>query len=187
MDLGIMQGRLSPPTDGRFQFFPRHTWEDEFPLALQAGLGAIEWIYDQYGAGANPIETDEGIARIHELAQQSGIEVRSICADWFMEELLIGGSHEDRRQARERLDWLIGRAEALGATRIVLPFVDASALSTPMLVSQAVEAVEGALAHASVARVELHLETSLDPAAFAALLSSLPDPLVKVNYDIGNS
>jgi hypothetical protein len=35
--------------------------------------------------------------------------------------------------------------------------------------------------------VELHLETALDPSAFAALLKRLDDPLIKVNYDTGNS
>jgi len=35
--------------------------------------------------------------------------------------------------------------------------------------------------------VELHLETALDPAGFRALLGRLPHPILKVNYDSGNS
>jgi hexulose-6-phosphate isomerase len=35
--------------------------------------------------------------------------------------------------------------------------------------------------------VEAHLETDLAPEAFAALLARLPHPLIKVNYDSGNS
>jgi len=56
--IGIMQGRLGPPVEGRFQSFPRAHWAEEFPRAAEAGLGAIEWIYDSYGMGANSIETD---------------------------------------------------------------------------------------------------------------------------------
>jgi hexulose-6-phosphate isomerase len=47
--------------------------------------------------------------------------------------------------------------------------------------------LEGVLADAANARVELHLETSLSPQRFALILSRLPDPYVKVNYDSGNS
>jgi hexulose-6-phosphate isomerase len=35
--------------------------------------------------------------------------------------------------------------------------------------------------------IEFHLETSLAPSRFAELLSKLPDPRLKVNYDSGNS
>jgi hexulose-6-phosphate isomerase len=35
--------------------------------------------------------------------------------------------------------------------------------------------------------VELHLETSLSPSRFALLLARLPHPMLKVNYDSGNS
>ena len=40
--IGIMQGRLVPPTDDRIQCFPRERWADEFELAAQAGLDCIE-------------------------------------------------------------------------------------------------------------------------------------------------
>jgi hypothetical protein len=50
--------------EGRIQAFPREQWEQEFPRAAAAGLSAIEWIYDTYGVGANPLETAEGVARM---------------------------------------------------------------------------------------------------------------------------
>ena len=58
--IGIMQGRLVPPTDDRIQCFPRERWADEFELAAQAGLDCIEWIYDLYGADVNPLATEFG-------------------------------------------------------------------------------------------------------------------------------
>ena len=59
--VAIMQGRLVPPEAGRFQSFPRDRWRDEFAFAAQAGLDAIEWIYDQYGEDVNPLTTSDGI------------------------------------------------------------------------------------------------------------------------------
>ena len=187
LPIAIMQGRLSPPADGRIQSFPRDTWAEEIAAAPRAGIGAIEWIYDHFGDGANPIETDDGIARVSALAEQHSVTVASVCADWFMEERLVGDDPVERAEARERLHWLVGQGAKLGIQRIVLPFVDNSALVDRRLEDQAVDAIEELLPAARRADIELHLETSLDPAGFAQLLERLPDPAVQVNYDIGNS
>lgn len=183
----VMQGRLSPPVGDRIQCFPRDTWEDEIILAAQAGVASIEWIYDTFGEGANPIETDNGLARMRALAKRQQIVVESLCADWFMDEPLIGRTEHQRRAAQDRLVWLLGRARLLQLKWIVLPFVDNAALTTPDHVDQAVAALEGVLPLARRYGIALHLETSLAPAPFADLLDRVRDPLVGVNYDTGNS
>ncbi len=50
-----------------------------------------------------------------------------------------------------------------------------------------VRLLEAVLSTARETGVELHLETALAPADFALLLDKLPSPLIKVNYDSGNS
>ncbi len=74
-NIGIMQGRLVPPTEDRIQCFPCDRWQDEFALAAQANLGCIEWIHDQYGADVNPIATDAGVAQMKSLVQSSGVKI----------------------------------------------------------------------------------------------------------------
>jgi L-ribulose-5-phosphate 3-epimerase len=99
MAIAIMQGRLVPPDDGRIQCFPRARWRDEFALAASAGLDAIEWIYDLYGADVNPIATDEGLAQIEDLSRANNVRVHSLCADYFMDKPLLrasGREIEDR-------------------------------------------------------------------------------------------
>jgi len=81
--LGIMQGRLVPPEPGRFQAFPRNRWAEEFPLAAQVPLSYIEWIYDLYGEEVNPLMTDSN--RLQSLVADSGIAIRSLCADHFVD------------------------------------------------------------------------------------------------------
>jgi hexulose-6-phosphate isomerase len=104
-----------------------------------------------------------------------------------MEQPLVRASGTERAKRLHMLSWLLERCHALGATRIVLPFVDASAIETPADLDDAVSALVQSLPIADKAGVELHLETSLPPGRFAALLERLPHPLVKVNYDTGNS
>ena len=45
-DIAIMQGRLLPPSEGRFQAFPAKLWRDEFENAKKADLACIEWILE---------------------------------------------------------------------------------------------------------------------------------------------
>jgi hexulose-6-phosphate isomerase len=181
-----MQGRLLPPEDGLFQAFPNRGWEQEFPNAAAAGLDAIEWIYDVHGEDVNPLVNDAGVAHMRDLGTEHGIAVVSVCADWFMERPLAKGEPDERTESRDRLDWLIGRCEAAGIERIVLPFVDASRMEGEAERREVQDALSAAAPAAEAAGVELHLETDLPPAEFAAFIAPLP-AVVRVNYDSGNS
>ena len=185
--VGIMQGRLLPPIAGRIQCFPVEGWEREFGLAAKADLECIEWIYDLPGESGNPLASDGGIAEMRRLVELSGVPVLSLCADYFMERLLLDPEESRSREHRETLAWLIRRSALAGIGRIVLPFVDASEIRTPEDLDRAAAILEQALPAARECGLELHLETSLAPARFADLLGRLPESLVKVNYDSGNS
>ncbi len=185
--LYTMQGRLSEPEEGRFQSFPRRHWRLEIERAAQIGLRGIEWIYDLYGEGANPIETETGRRELTGLLKQHGIAVVSVCADYFMDCPLLRSSHEERVSLLARLEWLIGVCGELGVGRVVLPFVDASSIRNEAERTQVIAALRQVLPSAERHGVELHLETDLGPDAFQQLLSALEHPLVRVNYDAGNS
>lgn len=185
--IGIMQGRLLPRFEGRFQAFPADGWEREFYLARDAGLQCIEWIYETYHESANPLGSAVGIGEIRELTVETGVQVRSLCADYYMQKLLLDAEGVPRGEVVQHLAWLIARAGALGIGYIVLPFVDASALRS----ARAAEGLRDILRRAAPAarsrNVELHLETDLPAAQLAALLASIGSPRVRANYDIGNS
>jgi L-ribulose-5-phosphate 3-epimerase len=185
--LGIMQGRLVPPVAGRIQAFPRETWAQEFPNAVAAGLDAIEWIYDAYGVGANPLDTSDGIGAIQALSAEHNVAVRSLCADYFMDFTFVRATEPERTERIDRLIALLGQARQIGVARMVLPFVDSSAVRDEADRSAVIDTLNRALPAARAAGIELHLETSLPPDEFAALLARIPDPLVKANYDSGNS
>lgn len=185
--IGIMQGRLSPPVDGRIQSFPVDTWREEFEFARQAGLACIEWIYETGTDARNPLRTDEGIAEILRLSERLGVASRSICADYFMSELLVESGGEVRAPAVAHLRWLLGRAETMGVRYIVLPFVDSSSLKSPQEIGGLASALSEVLPEAERTRIELHLETDLPPKELVAILESIGHPLVRANYDIGNS
>ena len=184
---GVMQGRLSPPEDGRFQSFPRESWRAEFVRARAAGLDSIEWIYDEYGASANPLSTDAGIEELNALQREHGIGVPAVCADWFMEYPLIRCDGGELARRMELLGTLFAAARRIGAERLVLPFLDQSRIENETEERAAGAAVQEALKLAEAAGVELHLEADFGPRAFARFLERTPHPLLKVNWDSGNS
>ena len=88
----------------------------------------IEWIYDAYGEDQNPLGSDAGTAELTELCQIHGVRIESVCADWFMDFPLNPVTAEVARNRWQRLAWLMDRCAHLPINRIVLPFVDASAM-----------------------------------------------------------
>jgi L-ribulose-5-phosphate 3-epimerase len=185
--IGIMQGRLVPPTDNRIQCFPRERWADEFALASQAGLDCIEWIYDLYGADVNPLATDAGIEKLKGLARQHKVKILSICADYFMDKPLVRASQAELDDRISTFYWLLERGRLIGINRMVIPFVDASRIDTQAEFDGVVTLLKRLLQEAGKTGIEIHLETSLNPVRFAELLALLPHLLLKANYDSGNS
>jgi len=185
--IGIMQGRLSPPREGRIQSFPVETWEEEFSRAREAGLDCIEWIYEKETEDRNPLASNEGIARIRELAGTWSVGVHSICADYYMTEQLIDGRGEVSEPGLHHLAWLMGRARRLGARYIILPFVDASSLRRDRRSAGLQALLERILPEAERSGIEIHLETDLPPDTLSRFLRDADHPLIRANYDIGNS
>jgi L-ribulose-5-phosphate 3-epimerase len=186
-DIGIMQGRLLPPVGQTIQCFPHGHWQEEFARASEAGLACIEWIYDDDDEGGNPLDSPDGIAQILALSRETGVAIRSICADYFMKRRFLRVDAAAQTAAYKRLVHLIPQAASLGCGRIVMPFVDASRIENDAEIEIIVGLLTSALVVAQAHCVELHLETDLAPFAFAHLLDRLPQPHLRVNYDVGNS
>ena len=184
---GIMQGRLAPPEDNRFQSFPRNAWCEEIPRAREAGLDYIEWIHDAYGESANPIFTAEGRAELAALKAEHNIATPALCGDWFMDNPFLRCTQEEREHREQHLHALLPLAAAIGANRMVIPIVDNSRMQSEAHKQTILEVLRRAIPHAESANVELHLETDLNPEDFAAFLAHIPHPMLKVNWDSGNS
>ena len=185
--IGIMQGRLVPPEDHTIYHFPRGNWGEEFALAAQANLDCIEWIYDLFGADVNPLSTDEGIERMKMLSKQHKVQIRSLCANCFMERPLVRVNASELGERLGLMSWLLHRCQLVGISRIVLPFLDASRIDTETEFTSVIAVLNQVLVMAEETNVAIHLETSLVPSRFAELLAKLPSPMIKVNYDVGNS
>ncbi len=185
--LGIMQGRLLPKFNGRYQAHPLGYWEDEFSIASDLGLECIEFIFDFNDYQQNPLFSNEGIGEIEKISSKTGVVVHSVCADFFMECPLHSTIEENRIFAKKTLLELLSYCNNLNITDIVIPCVDHSSLVSSENFDIFKTQMMDLIPVAEKFDINLSLETDLPPSSFANLLQDLDSKNVTVNYDIGNS
>ena len=179
-----MQGRLSEPIEGKIQAFPKKTWEQEFEKAEKIGFDLIEWVFDSYD---NPIMTDEGLSKIRNCLENSNIGINSVCADFFMKNLLFDLPKFELQKNLEILSNLIEQCSKLEIKIIELPFVDSSSLLSKNKTDEILSNLQEILPLLEKFDIYLNLETDLPPNQFYNLLKNFNGTNVKANYDIGNS
>ena len=185
--IGVMQGRLVPKFQGRYQAFPVGMWQDEFRVAKECGLDLIEFILDFNDAGENPLLKSGGIAEIASISKETGVSVKTICADYFMEAPLHSSDEKVSEESFRILERLLETAKALKITDIVIPCVDQSSLKTEEAVNRFIKQIIKIIPTIEKENFNLSLETDLAPQPFIELLNQLNSKNITVNYDIGNS
>jgi len=184
--MGVMQGRLLPKHNGRYQAHPLGYWQEEFDIASKIGLETIEFILDYEDLKLNPLMHKKGIYEIQNIVGKSGVSVDSICADYFMEAPFHSSSISQVNKSIEILDKLITNSSRLGIKNIVIPCVDQSSLNTTQF-DYFSKNISNIIKSAEQKKINICLETDLNPDSFSKLLKTLPQQVFKVNYDIGNS
>lgn len=185
--IGVMQGRLVPQVDRRIQAFPWRGWRDEFQLAQRHRFDSIEWVFEAERYRENPLFTDSGRRETRALIEQTGVPVSAVCADYFMARPFHGVPARDRDHSVEVLIRLIQSAAEVGARRVEIPCVDNASIQSEDDERSVRTAVGACLNEAEKRGVELVFETDLPPEAFGDFLDRFKHPLIRANYDTGNS
>jgi len=185
--IGVMQGRLLPKYQGRYQAHPVGYWQDEFNVAKELGIDCIEFILDYNDAEKNPLLNEGGIDELQAVADKTGVAVYTVCADYFMEAPLHSLDDEVANQSQKVMLQLLENGAKLGITDVVVPCVDQSTLDGQEAANRFVERMKSMLIAAEKVGINLSLETDLAPQPFVELLDRFDSNRITVNYDIGNS
>lgn len=181
--LGVMQGRLSPSSNGLIQSFPVETWEQEFYVAREMGLGFIEWTLDQFNLLENPLLTSSGRDIIKGLVRKTGIGVPSVTGDCFMHLPL---QHDKDHIGRIELI-LEAMSDVGNCSTLVIPFVDQSALCDSdaiSLVQRKLMDFESLLEQTGTI---IAIESDFEPSKIIEFLEPLDPSYYGVTFDMGNS
>jgi hexulose-6-phosphate isomerase len=156
-------------------------------LAHQHGFASIEFIFEADDHAQNPLFTAEGRATVQDVIQHSRVPVSAICADYFMDHPFFGVSTAQQQESGSILRLLIEAASDVGAQRVEIPCVDHAAIQTEEDKRLLQACVSTVLPLAERCGIEIVFETSLPPEEFREFLERFDHPLVRANYDSGNS
>lgn len=179
--LGIMQGRLSPPSPEGPQSFPWATWEVEFDRAAACGFDAVEWLFELRGHDRNPLASPEGRRAMARRSAESGVAVNTVCAHCVLQ------AEPFSPNAADLLQQLVGFATEAGVAVIVVPLLEGVSLLPTGSMEAACHLLRPALARAEREGPRLALETDLDAAGCETLLAQLASPAAGLCYDCGNA
>ena len=186
-NFGVMQGRLLPKYQGRYQAHPKEYWQKEFEIAKKLGLDCIEFILDYNDAEQNPLLNQNGINEILSISGETGVVVKTICADYFMEAPLHSNNLNISIKSQQVLTNLLNNSALLGITDIVLPCVDQSSLNDEAQKARFLSVLKPIIPLVEELDINISLETDLPPISFKELLEKFNSDKISVNYDVGNS
>tara|TARA_B100000029_G_C17490317_1_gene928885 strand:- start:161 stop:1051 length:891 start_codon:yes stop_codon:yes gene_type:complete len=191
--IGIIQGRLSPPLNGKIQSFPINVWEKEFPIANECGFDGIELVIDSDNWIENPLYTQEGTDKILQISEKTGLEIFSVDPLYLTERGLMSN---DPIICSERLEFMkniIPNCYQLGMKYIIMPIIINPDLGvTEKLKSKTnmiylKEFLKHCLDITIKYDVGLALETALNGEEILELIDELDSTSIYVCYDTGNS
>jgi sugar phosphate isomerase/epimerase len=180
VNISIVQGRLSPPVGGHYQYFPAQTWREEFALASQLGFDGIEWIISDY---SNPIFDERTLNEIEQLTAKHRIKITSISLDVLMYHPIFKAPWDD-------VVWLFDRiveaVKRLRIKRVSIPIEENSGLHSPRETVLAVETLRHVMRCYSRWIPFICLETDLSPQNAHKILASRGLEHLGLLIDTGN-
>lgn len=113
MNIGILQGRLSKPVNGKMQEFPISNWKNEFHNLHEIGLMGIEWLITPKDNLTNPLFTETNLPK----------NILSVCVD-----TMVSNSFYRPEFMNENLVPVLNRMVELGITKVVMPLLEDSSV-----------------------------------------------------------
>lgn len=183
MSFGILQGRLSHSSDGRFQFSPLD-WKLEFQRAAELGFSTIEWLFDWPDWKENPILSAQSEKEIFGVVESSGIPINSICADYFMKYRLAGPEGYESALMAAQLVQVVAKFTIQKV--LLIPFLEQNAYPTEGERAEVIANLTPVLKQAERFGVRIGLETEMSVAELVPFLDRVKSHSIGVYYDIGN-
>lgn len=183
--IGVMQGRLTSARGRGLQFFPFGEWEEEFRKAAKLGLSEIDFSFDERYS-ENPLWSQSGLLSIKALISETGVRIKSICADYFMRLPSHDWLWADNDSKFAVCLQAINRTRHVGGEILEIPLLVNSSVNIERKRDNFVNFLRPHLPIARSLGVTLAVETDLSPQILLLLIKALGED-VKVVYDTGYS
>jgi hexulose-6-phosphate isomerase len=184
--LGIMQGRLSPPKNGKIQTFPVNTWEREFQTARDLGLGGIEWTVDADTFRKHPLIDSSKYELVKILSSNTDLYINTVTCDFFMQ-LEPWQSESGLSKIYEMLITLSSIGNQINGLIMIIPLVDKGSPVTThdwLRLDEFLKKLEPVLVKN---KSRIAFEFDIEPYRQLEFLAKINTSIFGVNFDSGNS
>ena len=179
---GISQGRLVSNSKGLLQHFPQENWQEEFKIASSINLSFIELLAERKFNPNNPLWSEDGRNLIKSESNKNNLEVYSICADFIIDNSLIG---ENSKSAINMTKDLFKVAHQLSCKIVVLPFLEKNNLTKSNMIEY-IPIIQKLSEYLEDTGSILALETLLEAEDLRKLVLNINKDNVKCVFDTGN-
>jgi L-ribulose-5-phosphate 3-epimerase len=186
--IGIMQGRLLPPSARQIQEFHWDNWHEEFFLASQIGINLIEWNLVNAKNEINPLLSVSGRKKIETLSQEHQILINSITLECLLDAPLHRKNPFTNKQTDiSELKEIIRYSANLGIRIGVIPLVKESGYDDLNSLSFLIELLRPLQELCTSVNFFFALECEFDTELLSWLSHELiNEPHIGFNFDTGN-
>jgi len=183
--LGVMQGRLVPPESKKIQSFPHKNWKKEFYKANKLDIKFIEWTIDKENFYKNPIFDEIKIKEINNLKKKFNIEIKTVTADFFMQEPFW--KNNNSQKIIKKLNIFTLQCAKIGIEYIIIPLVDNSSLKKINNIKKIINTLKKFTKILIYNKIKFLFELDLTPTLVKKFIQNFSTKAFGINYDTGNS
>ena len=190
MNIGFMQGRLSPIFKKKIQSFPWNYWRKEIFIAKKNNLNLIEWTLDYPRLFNNPLISSQEQKKTLIFLKKNKIFVNSVTCDFFMQKPFFLIKNKKKYELNiNNLFKVIKKLINAKIKFIVIPLVDKSSIKNTYQEKLVIREFNKIIKNLNTNnfKTKILFEIDYSPFKLKKFMKRFSSNFFGINYDSGNS
>jgi hexulose-6-phosphate isomerase len=190
VNIGFMQGRLSPIFKKKIQSFPWNYWRKEIFIAKKNNFNLMEWTLDYPRLFNNPLISSQEQKKTLIFLKKNKIFVNSVTCDFFMQKpfFLIKNKKKFKLNINNLLK-IIKKLINAKIKFIVIPLVDKSSIKNTYQEKLVIREFNKIIKNLNTNnfKTKILFEIDYSPSKLKKFIKKFSSNFFGINYDSGNS
>jgi L-ribulose-5-phosphate 3-epimerase len=190
VNIGFMQGRLSPIFKKKIQSFPWNYWRKEIFIAKKNNLNLIEWTLDYPRLFNNPLISSQEQKKTLIFLKKNKIFVNSVTCDFFMQKPFFLIKNKKKYELNiNNLFKVIKKLINAKIKFIVIPLVDKSSIKNTYQEKLVIREFNKIIKNLNTNnfKTKILFEIDYSPFKLKKFMKRFSSNFFGINYDSGNS
>jgi hexulose-6-phosphate isomerase len=190
VNIGFMQGRLSPIFKKKIQSFPWNYWRQEIIIAKKNNFNLIEWTLDYPRLLNNPLISSKEQRETLCFLKKNKMSVNSVTCDFFMQKPFFLIKNKIKRELNiNNLTKIIKELINAKIKFIIIPLVDKSSIKSIFQEKLVVKEFNRIIKNSNTIdfKTKILFEIDYSPSRLKNFIKKFSTNFFGINYDSGNS